>query len=419
MGRTQKKAKSDPKPKETSDEESDLDSSNEDQNSECVTCKKVFRNRLCICDFCKNSYCKSCQNVDPKLALLLQQCRFEGLHWYCDRCVGPVKAILNGNKHPDQGYTKSLSELSENITNELAKFNDRNANYELKIKEMDDKVDKLEARLEENMSNLFERVATKLQVDIPDRVNTHIEKTVDVKMESYNKAMNGKMDQYITAIPSEMNKTWTSLFDGKNNTTKSSEHSAPTTNFRELLKEEMENQKREETERERKMNNIVLYRVKESDKENGEDRKREDLEFFNGLCMSIEVGPKAVKNALRLGSRKTGIEQRPLKIELEKYVDKEEIMRNLFKLKNSDEKFKKVSVAHDLTGEQMKLVKQKVQEADEKTKQDESSEWSWKVRGPPWDLRIAKVKRQTKQQNGKNSQQTTTVNHQPTPEVSN
>ena len=79
-------------------------------------------------------------------------------------------------------------------------------------------------------------------------------------------------------------------------------------------------------------------------------------------------------------------------------------------------KFKKVSVAHDLTGEQMKLVKQKVQEADEKTKQDESSEWSWKVRGPPWDLRIAKVKRQTKQQNGKNSQQTATANHQPTPQ---
>ena len=57
-------------------------------------------------------------------------------------------------------------------------------------------------------------------------------------------------------------------------------------------------------------------------------------------------------------------------------------MESLYKLKQAEEKFKNVSITHDLTLQERTECKALVLEA--KRKQDEEEgEWLWRVRGAP------------------------------------
>jgi len=58
-----------------------------------------------------------------------------------------------------------------------------------------------------------------------------------------------------------------------------------------------------------------------------------------------------------------------------------------------DGKFKNIIIAHDMTKKQREECRTLVQEAKDKEQQEGQEEWIYRVRGPPTDLHIIKLKK--------------------------
>ena len=128
--------------------------------------------------------------------------------------------------------------------------------------------------------------------------------------------------------------------------------------------------------------NLILHGVPESGSTNVDDRKKHEQEFVADLFQELGLVDVAYKALYRLG-KPNQTQKRPLKLVIEDIKGKERIMSNLKKLKDK-EKFIGVSITDDYTPSERKLIKDKVEEAKVKNKQESlNSNYVWKVRGNP------------------------------------
>lgn len=143
--------------------------------------------------------------------------------------------------------------------------------------------------------------------------------------------------------------------------------------------------------------NVIVFHVEESKGGEPEERKQADLEFIEELCKTIETTSSTIKNITRLGKRNEGENEkpRPIKLVFEDEKAKGHFMGSLKKLEKAEEKFKKVSVVHDLTQKERMKNKELWETCKEKNKEIESGDSSFKyvLKGPPWDRRVAKTKK--------------------------
>ena len=143
-------------------------------------------------------------------------------------------------------------------------------------------------------------------------------------------------------------------------------------------------------------NNIIVFNAEESNEKDAEERREADISFIEGLCKTLEAESTAIKNVTRLGKKKEGVDNpRPLKLVFEDEKDKGRFMGRLKKLGNAEPKYKKISVVHDLTQKERQKNKEKWEECKEKNQETESGDSNFKyiLKGPPWDRRVAKVKK--------------------------
>ena len=151
--------------------------------------------------------------------------------------------------------------------------------------------------------------------------------------------------------------------------------------------------RKQNTERGDRVSNLIIHRVPESKATSQEERRREDEVIFERLCEeALQVGKVQYNKVFRLGPPKEG-KIRPIKVMLTFVEDKTTIMSNLKKLQNAEEPFKGLSLANDLTQDEREERNRLVAEAKKQTEEDESGEWTYKVRGPPWDQQIVKLKK--------------------------
>jgi len=64
-----------------------------------------------------------------------------------------------------------------------------------------------------------------------------------------------------------------------------------------------------------------------------------------------------------------------------------------YKLKDCPAKFRNVVIAHDMTVKERQECRELVDKAKEKTEEDTSGNWVYKVRGPPGQLKIVRFRR--------------------------
>ena len=84
----------------------------------------------------------------------------------------------------------------------------------------------------------------------------------------------------------------------------------------------------------------------------------------------------------RLGKREE-TKSRPIKIIMKSVEDKSFIMGNLGRLQNAPAEFKKISVTDDYTAEERQIIKNKLNEARNKTEAEGNSVYVYKDRGTP------------------------------------
>jgi len=160
--------------------------------------------------------------------------------------------------------------------------------------------------------------------------------------------------------------------------------------------EQTKEQAAEQRDKENRRNNIILYRVPESDDMRAEERNKADVAFclqlFNN-CLHTSITEDDLINVFRLGRNQDPDTPRPVMIQFAIYTSKNLIMESLYRLKHAEQKFKGVVISHDMTKTERDECKRSVAEATDKEDDDTSGEFMYRVRGPPGNLRIVKIKK--------------------------
>lgn len=156
----------------------------------------------------------------------------------------------------------------------------------------------------------------------------------------------------------------------------------------------VEEKLREADLQEQRKNNVIIHRIAESGAST-EDLKRIDdktvtLQLFKDV-LQVNCDNSDIKRIFRLG-KFTG-KDRPLLIEFKDGRTKNQIMESLSKLKNAEERFKTISICHDMTESERIQCRTLVKEAKDKQAADQSGEWLYRVRGVPGNMRIVKLRK--------------------------
>ena len=112
--------------------------------------------------------------------------------------------------------------------------------------------------------------------------------------------------------------------------------------------------------------NIIIFKVDESLKEKPEERKVEDMQIINSLCTLTDASHESVQIVPRLRKKLEGEKPRSHRVVFEDEKAKNKLMANLKRLGPAEDKFKKMSIVHDLTQKERQKSREKWEEAKEK-----------------------------------------------------
>ena len=149
--------------------------------------------------------------------------------------------------------------------------------------------------------------------------------------------------------------------------------------------------------KEKRKRSLVVFNLQEAQVNSNlmSDRDRADSEVFIQVCNDVcerKFSPTVIKSITRLGKKKE--QPRPLLVELSDGPLKGEIFKNLPKLANHpDESFRTIRMKNDMTKEEREKVK-KLNEQAKSQEAGEGGKFRYRVRGPPWDLKIVKFQKQ-------------------------
>ena len=148
-------------------------------------------------------------------------------------------------------------------------------------------------------------------------------------------------------------------------------------------------------ERKQRELNLVIYGVKESDSEIREDRiyyDRQKVREIGAKC-DVILHTEDIGKTVRLGKFDKDRRKRPILVTLKSLDSKRNILRGARNLKDEDSnsELRAVRIANDLTRAEREQEKQLFTKAKELQEQ-ESGDYIYRVRGPPWARRVAKIK---------------------------
>ena len=305
---------------------------------DCKECKTSFRSdqdKLMVCDLCLLNFCTPCINMSSTEYSALQSLKRTDVFWLCQTCVGTVR---------DTRAHKSVSKDLGKLKSDLSK----------KFVQLEEKVDSLTKKLSEAPPPPPQHNFTKTFAEIMVGNKNKSDASLQNKVEEIG--MQGMMEN--------------------------------------LLVKQRQEITRNQCEKDERDKNVIIYKKGEVEGLTMEDRKKQDTEFVQKLLGEIERQDIEVKNIFRLGQfhsdKNNEGKCRPIKLSFYNRSDRDSVMRNLFKLKETtDNDIKKIQVGYDLTKEEQDRVKSKIEEA----KALSTDEVFWRVRGPPWALRMIDTKR--------------------------
>ena len=188
-----------------------------------------------------------------------------------------------------------------------------------------------------------------------------------------------------------------------------------------IVDEKLTERESELKERELRKNNVICFNLPEAATDLKDARIKFDTEDFMKLCsdkVQVNVEKDDIVKIIRLGKKKENKEPRPLQVTLKDSDLKQELFQNLGNLAesqkeendinltedqndevgNKDEEQsvkvnekKPITIVHDLTQRQREEHKTLMQEARNKTLNEKSGKYVYRVRGPPWNWHIKRM----------------------------
>ncbi len=316
---------------------------------------------------CKEYQCFACANISPQLAPLVKQ---SALNIVCDLC----KRAGIPNIQSLQSTMLEIKELGTKTYQATESLEKRMGTIESKVENMSTEIENMvDSKIEKNYNKVIQVIDTKLEVIKKETVSKQ-----DLE-EHINKIVTQKTTNVQDTILSEVTKiVETKVADHQTkNDPKGFDKLSPNSKMKHTVHEVSGEMK----ERERRECNIIVHGLQGDDTDVPRDmRVEEDKKSI--LKIITDHVTKNVKEddfteSFRLGS-KMAKKPRPLLIKMTSIKKKEEIMRNLKNLRDTDVK---ITFSHDLTMLQRENNKKLREQAEELTKNDQTDQFLFKVRG--------------------------------------
>jgi PHD-finger len=317
----------------------------------CPRCKNVVKKeeKGVSCDTCGNWYHIQCEGIKNEQYKLMIRDDSKFLHWFCSDCETDTLStgkLLHSLKARQEKLETEFKELKGDL--EIAKSRIEKLDTDVKLRPTQDEIlTMIEVKITENDLKQMDKLQN---VETNPSWAALVAKHVDTKLEK------------VTGNIGEVQK----------------------------VLEETRVKAIEEKEKETRCNNLIIYRVPEGN-ENREERTKFDKSFCLGLvneALGIDTQEQEIKAIFRLG--KKGDAARPLLVQLRERGTKNRIMESLYKLRDAEDKFKHVSITHDMTKQERAECKELIEEAKKRQNQ-ETGEWIWRVRGLPGVMKIIRI----------------------------
>lgn len=363
-------------------------SKNKDDNpSNCPRCTKAVTDKEMglECEICEMWFHIKCQGISEA------ECKFLGehksVHWYCITCNENVASVLKMYTTLEQRQDKIEEDFAK-LRTEISEIASDAKQSSKKLKEISDGT--LSDGLKKAINSQIERFANKIFQDITS-LNGEV-----ASIKAMNMATDTKLEMAIEAkLVDCVNKspTWADAV-ARQVDNKFGAMTQDLDNVQKVLGE-TKKMAEEEKDKENRSCNIIIYRVEEKgskDERRGQDKKF-CLELFKeGL--DVEVKDDEIKSLFRLGKFDQNAQgPRPLLVQFRDKSVKNHIMESLSNLRNADDKYKNLSISHDLTKTERDECKNLVEQAKKK-QSEEQGEYLYRVRGPPGNMKVVRIRKQ-------------------------
>ena len=142
---------------------------------------------------------------------------------------------------------------------------------------------------------------------------------------------------------------------------------------------------------------MIIFNLTESTSQLKTTKKQDDEQQILELCTEIDHNFTETDimhmEIHRLGQLSEDTSNpRPAQIKFPYSDNKRSILRNFHRLKNN-EKFGNIKIDHDKTKQEREVSKKLFEEAKRLEAADQSGEYIYRVRGPPWERKIRKIRK--------------------------
>ena len=321
-------------------------------NDTCTECNKKVKGKQMgvICDYCQVWFHNECVNIDKSEYKMLNAME-DKVKWYCKKCLVAV-----------ENYNKDNEELRMDNSN-LKMQNEEMRAY---ITKMEEKMMKMEERLEHKLSR---QLSKKLEEVVGKREKLILEKVeqahlrydehhraeikqlgVDTvaeirKLELKNKKQIEERDLGLHHLQKEVVESCVQKIEERKATNEKQSQEEGKVKNSQLSNIEM---KIENLERDKRKNNLIIYNLIESEKNEAALRIAEDEKHIHKIFkQELHREDYGVERIIRLG-RKTDGRRRPTLVEMRSERERMEILSNAKRLRNSSE-YPRLYINKDLT----------------------------------------------------------------------
>lgn len=365
----------------------------------CPQCKNAVseKDMGIQCEICEDWFHAKCQGMDEAEYKFVNEHKV--FHWYCRSCdknAASMIQLMSKMRQRQDKLEEEVEKVKANVSKLTADSMEANAKNGKRVENIEkgifteDMVKRVEREVERVAAKIKAEIGTLSQEvrkikDSSLAIETKLETAIEAKLvEEFSKPVEQRSGDTRPSFASVVAKQIDNKLD---------KVSGDLTKVQQVIVDTKKIAE-EEKDRESRGNNIVIYRVEECD--TNENRVKHDkafcLELLKGT-LDADVQEEDLKSVFRIGKKDSNSSCRPLLVQLRERSVKNKIMESLFKLKNADDKFKRVSITHDLTKTERAECKTLIEEAKKK-QSEETGEFLWRVRGLPGHLKVIRIRKQ-------------------------
>ena len=328
--------------------------------SKCAVCNKVPGDNWLACEICDKWFHAKCVNIKDDQYKVMQE--LATCHWFCESCNSKVGKILPNLVNLHEKICDNEKVISK-VESEVEKINGQILKVKSDVAKTSNEVNSVKTEMDKHLTT-FKKDLEELKTTLEQQNN---QENQDAK---WNEVVKKHVDESLEKVADNIQEVRSSL-------------------------QETSIQAAEQRDKEGRRNNVIIYKIPESNEPRAEDRNKVDvsycLQLFNN-CLHAGITEEDLVHVFRLGRRDDSNNPRPLMVQLARYTSKNLIMESLYKLKNAEQKFKSVVVSHDMTLKERTECKELVAQAKKLSTDDTSGEYSYRVRGLPGQMKVIKIR---------------------------